>query len=91
MRYLSISQSEIVIINIKVKGRGNMRLKDIREDRDYTQSHIADVLHIKQNTYSQYETGVRQIPIDLLIKLADFYNVSTDYILERTDNPKIAF
>ena len=65
-----------------------MRLRDIREDRDLTQSHIAKILNIKQNTYSQYETGNRQVPIALLIKLADYYEVSVDYILRRTDNPK---
>lgn len=64
-----------------------MRLKDIREDNDMTQSYIASKLNIKQNTYSQYETGQRQIPIDILIKLADLYNTTTDYILGRTDNP----
>ena len=64
-----------------------MRLKDIREDRDFTQKYIASILNIKQNTYSQYETEARQIPIDLLVKLADFYNTSVDYILERTNNP----
>jgi len=66
-----------------------MRLKDIREDNDLTQAYIAKILNIKQNTYSQYETGNRQIPLDLLIKLADYYNVSIDYILRRTDNPRL--
>ena len=65
-----------------------MRLKDIREDRDITQKQVAEFLHIGQNTYSQYETGARQLPIDVLIKLAGFYNVSTDYILCLTDDPK---
>lgn len=64
-----------------------MRIKDIREDNDLTQDYIASVLNIKQNTYSQYETEKRQIPIDLLIKLADFYGTSTDYLLGRTNNP----
>ena len=63
-----------------------MRLKDLREDADLKQSTVADFLHIKQNTYSQYENGQRQIPIPLLIKLAKFYGVSVDYILELTDN-----
>ncbi len=61
-----------------------MRLKDLREDADLKQKDIAKYLHIKQNTYSQYENGQRQLPIDILIKLAVFYNVSTDYILELT-------
>ena len=65
-----------------------MRLRDLREDHDYTQQYVADKLHIRQNTYSQYENGKRQIPIELLIQLADLYETSTDYILRRTDNPK---
>ena len=62
-----------------------MRLRDLREDQDLTQKALADYLHIRQNTYSQYETGQRQIPIELLIKLSGFYNTSVDYILELTD------
>lgn len=62
-----------------------MRLKDLREDSDLTQQTVADYLHIKQNTYSQYESGKRQLPIDILVKLAEFYNVSTDYILGLTE------
>ena len=65
-----------------------MRLKDLREDADLKQQEVADYLHIKQNTYSQYESGKRQIPIDVLIKLAEFYDVSTDYILKLTDQPR---
>ena len=65
-----------------------MRIKDLREDKDLTQREIAEHLHIKQNTYSQYENGQRQIPITLLISLAKFYNTSTDYILGLTNNPK---
>ena len=65
-----------------------MRLKDLREDSDVTQKMMADYLHIKQNTYSQYENGKRQLPIDMLIALAMFYNTSTDYILGLTDNKK---
>ena len=63
-----------------------MRIRDLREDRDLTQKEIAEHLHIKQNTYSQYENGQRQIPIEFLIMLAKFYNTSTDYILGLTDN-----
>ena len=65
-----------------------MRLKDLREDMDITQKTVADYLHIKQNTYSQYENGQRQIPIDMLIALAKYYTTSTDYILELTDIKK---
>ena len=62
-----------------------VRLRDLREDNDLTQKALADFLHIKQNTYSQYENETRQIPIDLLIKLAKYFNVSIDYILGVTD------
>lgn len=65
-----------------------MRLKALREDSDLTQKVIADYLHIKQNTYSQYENGQRQIPIDMLIRLAKYYNTSTDYILGLTDEKR---
>ena len=64
-----------------------MRLKDLREDADISQIAITEYLNIRQNTYSQYENGKRQLPIDILIKLAVYYGVSTDYILELTDDP----
>lgn len=62
-----------------------MRLKELREDNDLKQKDLADFLHIKQNTYSQYENEQRQLPIDVLISLAKYYNVSTDYILKLTN------
>ena len=62
-----------------------MRLKDLREDADINQSDIARVLHVKQNTYSQYENEQRQIPISMLVILARFYGVSVDYIIGLTD------
>ena len=62
-----------------------MRLRELREDSDLTQQMLADYLHIRQNTYSQYETGARQLPIDLLIRLAHYFHTSTDYLLELTD------
>lgn len=65
------------------------RIKDLREDNDKTQTEIASYLGMKQPQYYRYENGLRDIPSDMLIKLADFYNVSTDYILGRTDNPKL--
>lgn len=65
-----------------------MRIKDLREDHDLTQREIAEYLHIKQNTYSQYETGQRQIPLDLLIALAKYYHTSTDYLLGLTEERK---
>ena len=65
-----------------------MRLKDLREDNDITQSVIAEYLHIKQNTYSQYENGQRQIPLEMLISLAKYYKTSLDYIVGLTDIKK---
>ena len=62
-----------------------MRLKDMREDQDITQRELADYLRISQNTYSQYENGKRQLPIELLIRLAEYFHTSADYILELTD------
>lgn len=62
-----------------------MRIKLLRENRKLTQKDVADFLHIKQNTYSQYENGVHKLPIDVLVHLARYYHTSTDYILELTD------
>lgn len=62
-----------------------MRLRDLREDGDYTQKEIAAYLHIRQSTYSQYENGQRQLPLEALKKLARFFQTSTDYILELTN------
>lgn len=64
-----------------------MRLRDIREDRDITQKEIAEILHIRQNTYSQYESGKRQVPVEVIITLARYYRVSTDYLLGVSDIP----
>lgn len=62
-----------------------IRLKEIREDRDLKQIDVARVLKITQVVYSRYETGIRLMPVDKLDKLADFYGVSIDYLLGRTD------
>lgn len=63
------------------------RLKDLREDKDLSQSKIAELLLITQQQYSLYERGYRDIPTAALITLANFYKTSVDYILGRTDNP----
>ena len=65
-----------------------MRIRDLREDADLTQTEIARMLHIRQSTYSQYESNNRQIPLSVLIALARFYNTSTDYLLGLTDEKK---
>ena len=64
------------------------RIRDLREDNNYTQKEIAKILNCSQQVYSNYELGQRDIPTDILIKLAVFYNVSVDYILGISDNPK---
>ena len=62
------------------------RLKDLREDEDLQQSDIPKLLDTTQPQYSRYETGERDLPVKHLVTLADFYNVSADYILGRTNN-----
>lgn len=60
-------------------------IRNLRIDHGYTQKEIAEYLNVKQNTYSQYEIGRLNYPIDAIMKLADFYDVSVDYLLGRTD------
>ena len=64
------------------------RLRDLREDHDLKQREIASVLNCSQRSYSNYELGQRDIPTDVLIQLAVYYNVSVDYLLGMTNNPK---
>lgn len=64
------------------------RIRDLREDRDLKQKQLAEYLNCSQQVYSNYELGQRDIPTDVLIKLALYYNVSVDYILGLTNNPK---
>ena len=65
------------------------RIRDMREDKDLTQRRMGEILSCSQRVYSNYERGDIDIPTPILIKLADFYGVSVDYILGRTDNPKM--
>ena len=65
------------------------RIRDLREDNDRTQKDLAKELNCSQQVYSNYELGQRDIPTDILIKLSKYYNVSVDYILGLTDNPKL--
>ncbi len=64
------------------------RLRDMREDHDLKQSDVAKYLGIAQTVYSRYERGYQTIPVEHLLKLADFYDVTTDYLLNRTDKLK---
>ena len=65
------------------------RLRDLREDADLSQKQVATLLGIQQTVYSRYERGFQTIPLEHLLTLADFYHVSTDYLLGRTKNPRI--
>ena len=65
------------------------RIRELREDRDITQAKMGEVLFCSQRVYSNYERGDIDIPTAILIKIADFHNVSVDFLLERTDNPKL--
>lgn len=64
------------------------RIRDLREDRDLNQTKVAQMLGMSQTGYSKYETGENDIPTAVLIKLARFYDVSVDYLLGETDDPK---
>lgn len=64
------------------------RLKEIRQDKDLTQKDISSLMNIDQSNYSKYELEKINIPLDILIKLADYYKTSTDYLLYRTDIKK---
>lgn len=63
------------------------RIRNLRIDKGLTQSQVALYLNVKQNTYSQYEIGVLNYPLDVVIKLAEFYGTSVDYLVGLTDNP----
>ena len=67
----------------------DLRIRDMREDNDLTQKQISEIIRCDQSLYSKYERGEREIPLNLIIKLADYYNTSIDYIVGRTDNPEI--
>ena len=64
------------------------RIRDIRIDRGLTQEDIAKFLKIKQNTYCQYEIGIRSYPLDVVVALAEYYGVNIDYLVGLTDEPK---
>lgn len=69
-------------------GKIYRRIRDLREDRDLNQTVVAKMLGMSQTGYSKYETGENDIPTEVLIKLAEFYSTSVDYLLGVTDDPK---
>lgn len=73
---------------ISVMKMAYLRIRELREDHDLRQIDVAKMLNMSQTGYSKYETGENDVPTSILIALADFYHVTTDYILGRTNNPK---
>jgi transcriptional regulator with XRE-family HTH domain len=65
------------------------KIADLRTDRDKTQQEIADMLLCNRQVYARYERGLREIPVSMVIRLAEYYDVSVDYILGLTENPKV--
>lgn len=65
------------------------RIRDLREDADLTQREISQCLNLSQRSYAHYERGTRTLTAEILISIADFHNVSIDYLLERTDNKRV--
>lgn len=65
------------------------RIQDLRVDSDLTQKEMSEILHISQRSYSHYETGSRNIPIEMLIRIANYYQISLDYLVGRTDHKNL--
>lgn len=65
------------------------RIRNLREDKDLSQTELAEVLHISQRAYSHYENGTRKIPLDVLVAIADYYECSIDYLAGRTNKKAI--
>ena len=65
------------------------RIQDLRTDADMSQKQLSEILHISQRSYSHYETGSRNIPVEMLIRLANYYDISVDYLVGRTDKEEM--
>ena len=65
------------------------RIQDLRTDADMSQKQLSEILHISQRSYSHYETGSRNIPVEMLIRLANYYDISFDYLVGRTDKKEM--
>lgn len=98
MWYISIIWASPIFVNMELPILYNYcggyviysRIRDLREDNDLKQIQLAKYLSVDQSTYSDYENGRINVPVEMLIKLADYYDVSIDYIVGRTDNPNIS-
>lgn len=97
MPFISISDKQIylefrysyssMVMRMRMELLKYGRVRDLRNDRGLTQDDVAKVLHVSQNTYCQYEIGTTRYPLDVVVALAEFYNVSIDYLVELTDEP----
>ena len=65
------------------------RIQDLRTNADLSQKQLSEILHISQRSYSHYETGSRNIPVEMLIRLANYYDISVDYLVGRTDKKEM--
>ena len=65
------------------------RIRDLREDADLSQRELAEILHMHKTTYSRYETGVRELPLNIAILIAKYYHVSLDYLAGLTNDPTV--
>ena len=65
------------------------RIQDLRTDADMSQKQLSEILHISQRSYSHYETGSRNIPVEMVIRLANYYDISVDYLVGRTDKKEM--
>ena len=84
---ISIDQFVQSILESVIMMQKYQRIRDLREDADLTQKHVGEAINVPQRTYAYYESGQRMVPPQVLCALADFYNVSVDYILGRVDEP----
>ena len=75
--------------NIEVNYMKFQRIQDLRTDADMSQKQLSEILHISQRSYSHYETGSRNIPVEMLIRLANYYDISVDYLVGRTDKKEM--
>ena len=85
---LSVNRTKCTMVSYSRGDNMYQRIRDLREDADLKQRELAEILNCSQRVYSNYELGQRDIPTDVLIRLANFYQVSTDYLLGLTNNPK---
>ena len=84
---ISIEQFVQSILESVIMMQKYQRIRDLREDADLTQKQVGEAINVPQRTYAYYESGQRMVPPQVLCALADFYNVSVDYILGRVDEP----